>query len=119
MDDKDIFVVDSPVGYTVSCSRHQWDTHVEPGHSELKNRESDVQNAVEHPYRVYRSPQNPERHVHYSHPVDCSGRERYTKVVTGPSSTRYNEHTIVTAYHVPKIRESGNEGNLIYDSCSN
>ena len=52
MDDKDIFVVDSPVGYTVSCSRHQWDTHVEPGHSELKNRESDVQNAVEHPYRV-------------------------------------------------------------------
>lgn len=118
MEDKDLFVVESPVGYTVSCSQYQWATHIEPGHPELKNRVSDVKCAVEHPYRVYQSAQNPERHVHYSYPADCAGRTRYTEVITGPSSKRYNEHTVVTAYDVAKIREHGEEKGIIYDSCS-
>ena len=119
MNDQDIFVAESPLGYTVSCSEHQWKTHIEPGHSELENRESDVRDAVKNPYKVFQDSTNAERHIHYSQPIITSNREKYVKVVTGTSALRYNEHTVITAFDVPKIKESRGGGVMIYGSDPN
>lgn len=114
MNDKDIFVVESPLGYTVSCTKHQWYTHIIPGHAELTNREADVQSAVEKPYKVVKSKADQERHIYYTYPIEIDGRNRYTKVITGPSQNRYNWHNVITAFDVPKVKADGEE--LLYDS---
>lgn len=114
MDDEDIFIVESPLGYTVSCSKHQWDTHIVPGHAELTDREADVQSAVEKPYKVARSKTDQERHIHYTYPIEIAGHSRYTKVITGPSQDRWNWHNVITAFDVPKVRTDGEE--ILYDS---
>lgn len=113
MEDEDIIVAKSPLGYTVCCSRHQWDTHIIPGHPEMKGRELEVQAAIEHPHKVFQSSSDAKRHAYYSNPVQRMGKPEYTKVVTGP--TNYpNIQDVITAYSAKTISEERRGGVLLH-----
>ncbi len=118
MSDKDLFIVNSPLGYSVSCSKHIWDIHIQPGHPELKNHENDVKETIEHPYKVFQSVSDPARHVHYSPLTSIDGHKGHTAIITQPSKSYYGEHTIVTAFVDKKIREEGKGGKLLYESSA-
>ena len=114
MEDKDIIIAESPLGYTVCCSQSHWATHIIAGHAELENREADVKDALEKPCKIYRSVSVEDRHIYYSFPTEYKGRPQYTKVVTGSSSFP-NIKMVVTAYSTPKITEESRGGEVLYD----
>lgn len=118
MENQDIFSVVSPLGYTVVCTQHQWDTHIAPGHPELQGREEDVKETVREPLKIYESKVHPERHIYYSFPVDVESESRYTKVVTGPDKKLKTVYSTITAFDVKKIGDADSKGVVLYDANS-
>ena len=118
MENQDIFSVTSPLGYTVVCTAHQWDTHIAPGHSELQGREEDVKETIKDPSKIYESKSHPERHIYYSSPVDVADESRYTKVVAGPDKKLKTVYSVITAFDVKKISDADSKGVVLYDAHS-
>lgn len=118
MDNQDVFSVASPLGYTVVCTKHQWDTHIVPGHSELQSREEDVRDTIKEPLKIYESQAHPERHIYYSSPIDVKSERRYTKVVAGPDKKLKTVYSVITAFDVKKISDADSKGVVLYDANS-
>ena len=115
MYNSDIFVAKSPLGYDVTCTVHQWNTHILPGHSELEHREDDVKSTIETPLKVYQSGIHTDRHIYFSYPNVKDGKNRYTKVVIGPTTLK-TVYSVITAFDVKQVRKPDDKGVILYDA---
>src|SRR5689334_22211362 len=95
---RNIFRVQSPLGYAVVLSRDRWRQIVRRKHPALANHEADVRACLLSPMLIRLSIKEPAMHLHY---VPASGP--YLCVVTAPSNEK--SHFVVTAYFTRNIKK--------------
>ena len=65
MKQESLFDVSDPRGYTVSCSKDQWENHIILGHPEVSGKESLVQSAISDPDIIFKSDEYNDRDVYF------------------------------------------------------
>lgn len=109
------FIVDSPLGYTVSCSEDTWNKHIMAGHPIMENNEQTVKDAITNPISVYKSSANPHRHVYFGDTENASYNVAYTKVIVGNVGAD-ESHVTITAFPAKKMDGNIDGGELLYVS---
>jgi hypothetical protein len=97
---KQLFCVDSPLGYRVCLSRDRWRQIVRFKHPALKGCEKQVRECLENPVLIRESAKQEDVHLHY-HESDNG----YLCVVVAPGEA---DRFVVTAYFTKDIKK-GNE----------
>lgn len=113
---KKIFTVESPLGYTVSCTNESWDHIVTHGHEVMENNVDAMIEAIGDPVYVYKSAEHPKsRDVFFGKStVATYGESYYTKVIVEKPNEYNNEGEIVSAWPQPTISGGIEEGGLQY-----
>jgi hypothetical protein len=98
---RNIFTVETPLGYRVTLSRDRWREIIRFKHPALAGREKEVRKCLERPAVVRESVKEPRVHVYYN-----EYNRGYLCVVTAP--TKDEDRFVVTSYFTRNIKE-GNQ----------
>ena len=114
------FAVNNYKGYTISCSKTQWDSHIVKGHGIMANNEMAVKDTIKNPDAVYESDQNDNREVYFKS-SQYSTYKLKTKVIVEYMPSKRNPDNltgeVVTAF--PVKEEKGGIGNVVYEKPTN
>jgi len=106
-----LFTVESPLGYMVTCSQYQWDSHILISHPNMKGSELAVRDVIENPVAVYSSGEFPSRDVYFGNSDNEHAKLRVCKVIV-ETNTGDSDAKIISAWMQPSI--SGNIGGVKY-----
>jgi hypothetical protein len=108
------FKVESPLGYTVSCSKENW-SHIER-HEIMKENRDAVIDAVGDPVAVYSSEEWPDkRDIYFGRSSKATyGESLYTKVVVNKPTEYISDGEVVSAWPQKDISGNIKEGGLLY-----
>lgn len=108
------FKVESPLGYTVSCSAENW-KHIEQ-HEIMKNNREAVIEAIGDPIAVFSSEEWPEtRDIYFGKSENATyGEKLFTKVVVNRPTEYCSEGEVVSSWPQKNLGGNVNEGGLLY-----
>lgn len=108
------FKVNSPLGYTVSCSVESW-SHIEQHEIMKTNREAVIE-AIGDPTAIYTSEEWPEtRDIYFGKSEKATyGEKLFTKVVVNRPTEYNSEGEVVSAWPQPNISGNIDKGGLQY-----
>ncbi len=108
------FKVESPLGYTVSCSKERW-KHITQ-HEIMKENRAAIMDAIGDPLAVYKSEEWPEtRDIYFGKSESATyGEKLLTKVVVDKPTEYNDEGEIVSAWPQKDISGNISEGGLQY-----
>ena len=102
-----VFEAQSPLGYTVFCSRTTWHNYILIGHPNMRGREDEVKDTIETPDSIFGSEEHPaDRDVYFKR---TALESMYVKVVTQDNGT---VHHVVSAWRQRDVK--GNIGVIKY-----
>jgi len=99
-----LFTARSPLGYSVICTKNQWENHVIASHGIMTKKEHLVKNTISSPIAIYQSDEFPNRDVYFAHSGHNNNNIKYTKTIVEVKSN--NSAEVVSAWLQPRI--SGN-----------
>jgi len=94
---RNLFTVETPLGYRVRLSRDRWRQIIRYKHPALAGHEKALQDCLKHPTLVRRSTKDADVHLYYQ-PTD----HVHLCVVTAPAEGE--EYFVVTAYFTKDIK---------------
>jgi hypothetical protein len=94
---RNVFTVQTPLGYRVGLSRDRWRQIIRYKHPALAGHEKAVQDCLKEPELVRESTKEPDVHLYYQ-AVDRG----YLCVVTAPTGSE--DHFVVTTYFTRNIK---------------
>lgn len=112
-----LFIASSPLGYQVTCSALQWDSHIvfSSEHTVMSAPENieATKQAIENPECILKSDQRDDRHIYYGKtPTATYGGKLYTKVVVSTPNPKFCPGELITAFPVKEIK-GGVDGNEV------
>lgn len=116
----DIIKASSPLGYTVRCSKDQWETHIKENHPVMSNNVPAIIDAIENPVVIYSSRDNPNRDVYFGmSSLATYSNKLYTKVIVSEKDAYANVRgnaikDMITTFPAKEIGGNVDEGGLKY-----